>query len=135
MKHAGKGRHQMSNPEAPVQHDDDSSLEAAVRLLIEQGRTNNRIIANLQITLAKQTTAIRWRTGVLALVLLLIGIVVLNNSSQIRASEQKLCPMIELLVPQHGEPAPSPGPNGTLSRAQIVAAKSVKLSRDYRCPR
>jgi hypothetical protein len=115
-----------------IDHAED--LPTSVRRLVAQGRSTSASVDRLEKAIGRQTRAIRWRTLALVVVLLVIGAVVLNNSAQIGASERKLCPMIGVLVPAPGEPSPSPGPHGTLSRSQVVANRAKALSKGYGCP-
>ena len=108
-----------------------STLEGAVRALIDSSRETNRYIQALEQQLRRRTRAL-WgaitaSALVVALALGMTYVVILDNRRQIEASQRKLCPMVLLTVPQPGDPPAS------TERGRLFAARATALAEAYGC--
>lgn len=80
----------------------------------------------------RQRTLSLWCAMVLAVVvIILIGVAALTvgqgNRQAIDENNRRWCPLVALLVPRRGEPAP------TTERGRIVAERATELYQEFRC--
>ena len=115
----------------PMSADPLTALDEAVKTLIQQGDSTARYIEGLRKDIRKQTRALRWTVGVGLLVLASLGLVAVDNHNRVAALQQKMCPMVTIVIPGPGDPQPPPGPEG--DRGRDVIARATKLAGAFGC--
>lgn len=117
----------------PVRHADLPELVQA--LIVASGRTDEQVtnlaarVQNKADAIRAQTRALRLLTFVVALLMAGAYWVILDNRDAIADNNRKLCPILELMVPQPGQPA------RTTPAGRDIAARATALASDpdYDC--
>lgn len=88
-------------------------------------------VATLRDAHRKNTSALWGAVLVGALVLVILGAVAfgvgLSNKRAIEQNNRRWCPMVSVLLPKPGEPAPD------TERGRTVVANAAELYRDFGC--
>lgn len=111
--------------------DPGAGLGAAVKVLVQQGDSTAEYIEGLRKDIRHQTWTMRAAILIGTAILLVLAGVVLDNHNQITALQQKLCPMVTIIIPGPSDPQPPAGPAG--DRGRDVIARATKLAGSFGC--
>jgi hypothetical protein len=100
--------------------------------MVEELKTQISDVEREIVLLRRSFSHRTWAAVAVAVALVIAGGLVLRvqveNDRRIRESEQKLCPIVSLLIPQPGDPTPAAG------RPQLLAGRAARLAQEFECP-